>query len=112
MDRWMDGQTQPTSTTRKVIQTVLSNSVRSSTEMTLCMTQLLRTFTGDQIVECFSLHWVKNRFTFLLDTNEQELRALTWEPNSLGSWLQHLFTCWVTVAGLANLYERHFPDLL
>lgn len=51
MDRWMESQ--PISTGRKAIQGTLSG-LRTSTKMPLCMTQLLRAFTGDQIVGYFS----------------------------------------------------------
>lgn len=40
-------------------------SVESSTKMILCMTQLLRAFTGDQIGAYFSLQRVKNCFLLM-----------------------------------------------
>lgn len=61
VDGWMDGAS-PSLPAEKQFKVHCQVSVESSTKMTLCMTQLLRAFTGDQIVGYFSLQRVKNCF--------------------------------------------------
>lgn len=63
--RQTDCRNQPISTARNAFKVHSQDSVGSSTKVTLCMTQLSRAFTGEQIMGPFHLCRAKSCLLFV-----------------------------------------------